>query len=80
MTSLGAYHQGCVFDYPPYSPKLNPIEQVWSGLRQHHLANRRFESYEDILNACTPAWNDFVSDLKRVVKMCKRDWLDVSNT
>ncbi|HFQ5238208.1 TPA: transposase, partial [Vibrio vulnificus] len=24
---------------PPYSPELNPIEQVWSWLRQHSLAN-----------------------------------------
>ncbi|CAK1783822.1 hypothetical protein VCRA2119O147_1630001 [Vibrio crassostreae] len=23
----------------PYSPELNPIEQVWSWLRQHYLAN-----------------------------------------
>jgi len=23
----------------PYSPELNSIEQVWSWLRQHHLAN-----------------------------------------
>jgi hypothetical protein len=26
----------------PYSPELNPIEQVWSWLRQRHLANRCF--------------------------------------
>ncbi|EJV2652530.1 transposase, partial [Vibrio vulnificus] len=23
--------------FPPYSPELNPIEQVWRGLRQHYL-------------------------------------------
>ena len=34
---------------PPYSPELNPIEQVWSWLRQHHLANRCFENYEAIV-------------------------------
>ncbi|EOK5741724.1 transposase, partial [Vibrio vulnificus] len=27
---------------PPYSPELNPIEQVWSWLRQHYLANPSF--------------------------------------
>ena len=57
---------------PPYSPELNPIEQVWCWLRQHHLANYCFDSYEDILDACIAAWNDFVCDLKRV--------LDVSST
>ncbi|MEH6711568.1 MAG: IS630 family transposase [Paraglaciecola polaris] len=69
-----------IIKLPPYSPELNPIEQVWSWLRQHHLANRSFESYDDILEACTTAWNDFVNDLKRVTQMCHRDWLDVSNT
>ncbi|MCA3953901.1 transposase, partial [Vibrio vulnificus] len=27
-----------IIKLPPYSPELNPIEQVWSGLRQHYLA------------------------------------------
>ncbi|KAA3490776.1 IS630 family transposase, partial [Vibrio mimicus] len=26
-----------VIKLPPYSPELNPIEQVWSWLRQHYL-------------------------------------------
>jgi transposase len=68
-----------IIKLPPYSPELKPIEQVWSWLRQHHLANRCFDSYVDILDACTTTWNDYVSDLKRVTKMCHRDWLDVSS-
>ncbi len=36
---------------PPYSPELNPIEQVW--LRQHYLANRCFKGDEDIVDACS---------------------------
>ncbi|NQY86260.1 MAG: transposase [Colwellia sp.] len=52
---------------PPYSSELNPIEQVWSWLRQHHLANRFFQEYDDILDACSDAWNSFVSDAKRVM-------------
>jgi transposase len=57
-----------IIKLPPYSPELNPIEQVWSWLRQHHLANRCFEGYEDILDACTAAWNHFVEDNQRVIK------------
>ena len=69
-----------IIKLPPYSPELNPIEQVWGWLRQHHLANRCFKNYEDIVNACTIAWNDFVSDKVRVTKMCFRDWLEVGKT
>ena len=34
-----------IIKLPPYSSELNPIEQVWSWLRQHHLANRCFQGY-----------------------------------
>ncbi|AQS36369.1 transposase [Shewanella psychrophila] len=63
-----------IIKLPPYSPELNPIEQVWSWLRQHHLANRSFKGYEDIVDACSIAWNCFISDTKRVVSLCRRDW------
>lgn len=69
-----------IMKLPPYSPELNPIEQVWSWLRQHHLANRCFSGYDDIVDASSIAWNDFVSDVKRVTKMCSRDWLEVGKT
>ena len=44
-----------VIKLPPYSPELNPVEQVWSWLRQHHLANRCFNGYEDIVDASSAA-------------------------
>jgi transposase len=69
-----------ILKLPPYSPELNPIEQVWSWLRQHHLANRCFSGYDDIVEACSIAWIDFISDAKRVTKMCSRDWLEVRKT
>ena len=68
-----------VIKLPPYSPELNPIEQVWSWLRQHHLANRCFDGYESIVDSVCDAWNDFVSDAKRVIKMCTRDWMNLIN-
>ncbi|WP_411913029.1 transposase, partial [Vibrio sp. 1562] len=34
----------------PYSPELNPIEQVWRCLRQRYLANQSFTGYDDIIS------------------------------
>lgn len=68
-----------IIKLPPYSPELNPIEQVWSWLRQHHLANRCFSGYENIVETCTSAWNDFISNTQRVTKMCSRDWAKVGS-
>ncbi|WP_418357942.1 IS630 family transposase [Shewanella basaltis] len=59
-----------VVKLPPYSPELNPIEQVWSWLRQHKLANRCFEGYESIVDACCEAWSAFIEDKERVKKLC----------
>jgi transposase len=29
---------------PPYSPELNPAEQIWNALRRDYFANRVFDS------------------------------------
>ena len=36
---------------PPYSPELNPQENIWQYLRQAYLFNRLFKTYEDIVDA-----------------------------
>jgi len=33
----------------PYSPELNPIEQVWAWLRSNDLSNGVFKGYEAIV-------------------------------
>jgi transposase len=66
-----------IIKLPPYSPELNPIEQVWSWLRQNELANRCFDGYEGIVDACSLAWNSFISDVSRVMTLCDRDWIKV---
>nr|WP_088568936.1 MULTISPECIES: IS630 family transposase [Colwellia] len=81
-----AWHQAYLADkfdnlsiikLPPYSPELNPIEQVWQWLRQNELANRCFNGYDDIVDECSRAWNSFISDASRVMKLCDRDWIKV---
>lgn len=62
---------------PPYSPELNPIEQVWQWLRQHCLSNRVFAGFEDIVEQVSTAWNTFIADIERVKRMCVREWINV---
>jgi hypothetical protein len=42
---------------PPYSPELNPMENVWDYLRQKELCAEVWDTYDDILEACKTAWN-----------------------
>jgi transposase len=42
---------------PAGSPELNPAEQIWQQLRDRSLANRWYDSYEQIVEACCYASN-----------------------
>ncbi|RZM76442.1 hypothetical protein C3B51_17915 [Pseudoalteromonas rubra] len=55
-----------VIRLPPYSPVLNPIEQVWVWLREHKKSKRIFTNFDDILGRVTEAWNAFISCADRV--------------
>jgi transposase len=66
-----------IIKLPPYSPELNPIEQVWSWLRQHYLSNQSFTDYENIVSKICHAWNEFLGCSKRVTKMCTREWINL---
>jgi DDE superfamily endonuclease len=63
---------------PPYSPELNPTENVWQYLRQNHLANRLFETYDAIVEACCNAWNELCAEAGRIASIANRDWARVS--
>lgn len=65
---------------PPYSPELNPIEQVWQWLKQKWLSNRAYEDYETIVDACCEAWNLFANDKILVKRLCRRQWANSVNT
>ena len=63
-----------IIKLPPYSPELNPIEQVWQWLRQNKLANQAFNGYEGIVQQVSEAWNAFREDTARVKSICTRNW------
>jgi transposase len=63
---------------PPYSPELNTRENVWEYLRQNQLANRVFESYEEIVEACCKACNNLMAQPDRIRSIGSRDYAAVS--
>jgi len=63
---------------PPYSPELNPQENVWQYLRQNYLANRVYETYEDIVEACCQAWNALTERPEQIRSIGKRDYAEVN--
>jgi hypothetical protein len=63
---------------PPYAPELNSAENVWEYLRKNKLAQRLYDDYRAIVDACCQAWNDFVADPARVTSVSRRAWAQVS--
>ena len=59
---------------PAGSPELNPAEQAWQQLRDRSLANRCYDSYEDIVDACCEAWNAFTHIPGTIRSLCTRSW------
>jgi transposase len=64
---------------PPYAPELNPTENVWQYLRQNYLANRVFDTYDTIVDACCQAWNDLMALPNRINSIATRHWAKVNN-
>lgn len=59
---------------PPRSPELNPTENVWQFLRDNHLSNRIFQSYEDIVAHCCEAWSTLMEQPWRIRSIGLRQW------
>jgi len=62
---------------PPYSPELNPVENVWAYLRSNKLSNRVFETYDAIVDACCDAWNWLIAQPDQIASIGSRKWAQV---
>ena len=51
-----------VIKSPPYSPDLNPIENLFSIVKKK-LRGRRFTSDQDLFDAASQAWNTIPIDM-----------------
>ena len=58
---------------PPYSPELNPAERLWQWLRSHHLANRIYADYDELLHVADSAMASV--DAKRLQTICACEYL-----
>jgi len=63
---------------PPYSPELNPVENVWAYLRSNKLSNSVFDTYEEIVGACCNAWTWLTAQPDRITSIGSREWASVT--
>jgi hypothetical protein len=63
---------------PPYSPELNPVENVWQYPRANCLAISVFDNYDAIVDVCCAAWNRFPERADLVSSITSRQWAQVN--
>jgi hypothetical protein len=75
---LGVPDNITLLSLPPYSPELNPMENVWHYLRENILCSRVWDTYDDIVEACSTAWCFLIDDPQRIRSIGSRTWACVS--
>lgn len=63
-------------ELPPYSPQLNPIENLWHYLRSHYWSNRWYEDYEALMNAAIDAWRKAALLPELMKSVCRANYLE----
>ena len=59
---------------PPYSPELNPVENLWQFLGHNFLNARVLPTYEAVVDACRDAWNRLRQLPAQIRSITTRAW------
>lgn len=60
---------------PPYSPELNPAEQIWNLLRRDYFANRVFDSLDAATKQAEHGLAEIAADKSAVHKLTNWPWI-----
>ena len=59
----------------PYSPELNPVENLWHYLRSHHWSHRVYRDYQALREAAVEAWRAVCLDPEKIRSICAAPYL-----
>ncbi len=62
-----------ILNFPPYSPELNPVERFFQEFRRA-LANRTFDSLEQLHHALSHTLETFTADKERLELLTNFPW------
>jgi hypothetical protein len=63
-----------IIDLPPYSPELNPCEQLWDLIKDE-IGNAVYGTIEDLRDATIPPLRRYWEDASAVLSLVGREWL-----
>jgi transposase len=60
----------------PYSPELNPVENLWHYLRSHYWSLRVYRDYEELEEAAVGAWREVCLKPELVGSICAAPYVE----
>jgi hypothetical protein len=60
---------------PPYSPELNPQEQIWDLLREKFFGNKLFNSMKAVIEAASDGLRHLESMPLALAQLTQRSWM-----
>src|SRR5512142_291490 len=60
----------------PYSPELNPVENLWHYLRAHYWSHGVYPDYDTLLAVATETWRKVCLDPEKVRSICAVPYLE----
>jgi len=60
---------------PPYSPELNPVENLWHYIRSHHWSNRAYQDYGALECAAAESLCTVCLDRGKVESICNAEYV-----
>jgi hypothetical protein len=60
----------------PYSPELNPLENLWHYLRAHHWSHGVYPDYEALVEVATETWRTVCLDPEKIRSICPAPYLE----
>jgi transposase len=64
-----------VIQLPPYSPELNPVENLWHYLRAHHWSNRQYDGYKGLEREAVRSLCAVCEDAEKLKTLCNADYV-----
>jgi transposase len=60
---------------PPYSPELNPIENLWHYLRAHYWSNRSYDDWDALKETAVTSLLQVGANPERIKSICAAPYL-----
>ncbi len=64
---------------PPYSPELNPVEQIWNFLHKNYFANKIFDSLDAATEQAERGLSDMAANRRAMESLTNWPWIKSIN-